>query len=113
MQPYNPLSNLVRRIQSHGGFVNSHAHFDRAYTIQPKMMERTQDHLFEKWEYVDNFKRNATVGNYFDNIKEAIDTQIFLGTRAACTFVDIDPICEYNAITAACLLYTSPSPRDV
>ena len=78
MHRFNPLFNLVRRVQSHGGFVNAHAHFDRAYTIKPKMMDRTNDHLFEKWEYVDNFKRNATVGDYFDNIKEAIDTQIFL-----------------------------------
>ena len=52
MNPYNPLSNLVRRIGVHGGFVNSHAHFDRAYTIKPKMMDKTHDHLFEKWEYV-------------------------------------------------------------
>ena len=98
---YNPLSDLVRRIGLHGGFVNSHAHFDRAYTIKRKMMDRTNDHLFEKWEYVDNFKRHAKVGDYFENIKTAVDTQIFLNTQAACTFVDIDPVCEYNAITAA------------
>ena len=66
---YNPLSALVRRIGLHGGFVNSHAHFDRAYTIKRKMMNRTNDHLFEKWEYVDNFKRHAKVGDYFENIK--------------------------------------------
>ena len=65
------------------------------------MMDKTQAHLFEKWEYVDNFKSNASVGEYFENIKEAIETQIFLNTQAACTFVDIDPVCEYNAITAA------------
>ena len=101
MPPYNPLSDLIRRIGVHGGFVNSHAHFDRAYTIKRKMMDRTNDHLFEKWEYVDNFKRNAKVGDYFENIKTAIETQMFLNTQAALTFVDIDPVCEYNAITAA------------
>ena len=101
MNNYNPLNDLVRQIHSHGGFINAHAHFDRAYTIKPKMMDKTHDHLFEKWEYVDNFKRNASVGDYFENIKAAVDSQLFLSTRAACTFVDIDPVCEYNAITAA------------
>ncbi|HIJ10704.1 TPA: amidohydrolase family protein [Candidatus Woesearchaeota archaeon] len=101
MDPWNPLSDLVRQIGIHGGFVNAHAHFDRAYTIKSKMMDKTQQHLFEKWEYVDNFKRNATVDDYLKNIKTAVDMQMFLSTRAACTFVDIDPICEYNAITAA------------
>lgn len=95
------MHDLVRRIQMHGGFINAHAHFDRAYTVSPKMMKRTNDHLFEKWEYVDNFKRNASVGDYFENIKSAIDSQVFMNTAAACTFVDIDPVCEYNAISAA------------
>ena len=101
MNNYNPLHELVRRIQMHGGFVNAHAHFDRAYTITPKMMDKTHSHLFEKWEYVDNFKQTASVGDYFENIKDAIDSQAFMNTTSACTFIDIDPICEYNAITAA------------
>jgi cytosine/adenosine deaminase-related metal-dependent hydrolase len=101
MNRYSPLGDLVRKIQSYGGFVNAHAHFDRAYTITPKMMDRTHDHLYEKWEYVDRYKQNASVGDYFENIKAAVDSQLFLSTRAACTFVDIDPVCEYNAITAA------------
>ena len=101
------MGDLVRKIQSHGGFVNSHAHFDRAYTITPKMMSRTNDHLHEKWEYVDRFKQNASVGDYFENIKAAVDSQLFLSSRAACTFVDIDPICEYNAITAAKIVQES------
>jgi cytosine/adenosine deaminase-related metal-dependent hydrolase len=65
------------------------------------MMSKTHDHLFEKWEYVDNFKKHAKVGDYFENIKAAIETQIFLNTQAACTFIDIDPVCEFNAVTAA------------
>ena len=101
MKNYNPLNNLVREIGVHGGFVNAHAHFDRAYTIKPRMMDKTSQHLFEKWEYVDNFKKHATVSTNFENIKAAIESQLFLSTVAACTFVDIDPVCEYNAITAA------------
>jgi len=101
MDPWNPLNELVRQIGICGGFVNAHAHFDRAYTIKPEMMDKTQKHLFEKWEYVDNFKRNAAIKDYLNNIKYAIKTQMFLSTRAACTFVDIDPICEYNAVSAA------------
>jgi len=101
MNRYNPLHNLVRRIQLHGGFVNAHAHFDRSYTVSSKTMARTGDHLFEKWKYVDNFKSRASVGDYFENIKSAIDSQVFMNSAAACTFIDIDPVCEYNAITAA------------
>ena len=41
------------------------------------------------------------MGDYFENIKAAVETQMFLNTRAACTFVDIDPVYEYNAISAA------------
>ena len=81
MNPYNPLNDLVRRIGVHGGFVNAHAHFDRAYTIKPKMMSKTHNHLFEKWEYVDNFKRNAGTGEYFENIKKGLQ---FLANPCGC-----------------------------
>lgn len=101
MDRFNPLHNLVRRIYNHGGFVNSHVHFDRAYTINESMLSKTSAHLFEKWQYVDEFKSKASVGDYFANIKSAVEFQMFINTTAACTFVDIDPVCEYNAITAA------------
>ena len=51
------LTNLLRRINDAGGFINSHAHFDRAYTAQTSDFEldNVNAHLFEKWELVEDY----------------------------------------------------------
>ena len=36
----NTLDRLMMLIQRNGGFINSHAHFDRAYTAQTSDFER-------------------------------------------------------------------------
>ena len=37
---FNPNKQLIKRIQENGGFINSHAHFDRAYTVTESNMEK-------------------------------------------------------------------------
>ena len=96
---FNPNDKLIQKIKEKGGFINSHAHFDRAYTVTEQNMENY--HLFDKWEFIDAFKRQATPQDYLKNIVSAIRGQINYGTKAALTFIDIDTICGFNAIEAA------------
>ena len=99
---FNPNNKLIEKIKQNGGFINSHAHFDRAYTVTEKNMEKVVNyHLFDKWEFVDKFKKNAEVSVYIDNMMTAIVQQIKYGVAGALTFVDIDSICGFKAIEAA------------
>ena len=58
MRYWSPLEELYVDISNAGGFVNAHAHFDRAYTVNQVSMSQTKNHLFEKWELVDKIKKN-------------------------------------------------------
>ena len=99
---FNPNHKLIQKIKEKGGFINSHAHFDRAYTVTEENMEKVVNyHLFDKWEFVDRFKKNAEVSIYIDNMMTAIDQQIKYGVVGALTFVDIDSVCGFKAIEAA------------
>ena len=99
---FNPNKLLMRKIQNNGGFVNAHAHFDRAFTVTEDNMEKVGNyHLFEKWAFVDKFKRTASVEDYYNNFKQAIDRQLAMGVIAGLTFVDIDSVSEFRAIEAA------------
>jgi cytosine/adenosine deaminase-related metal-dependent hydrolase len=57
---WNPLSKLTGMISGHGGFVNAHAHFDRAYSVSIEDFTNTQGNinsqLQEKWKLVDRIK---------------------------------------------------------
>ena len=99
---FNPNDKLMQKIKERGGFVNAHAHFDRAYTVTEDNMEKVVNyHLFDKWQFVDKFKKEATSEEYLKNIVSAIRGQISYGVKGALTFNDIDSVCGFKAIEAA------------
>ena len=99
---FNPNHKLIQKIKEKGGFINSHAHFDRAYTVTEENMEKVVNyHLFDKWNFVDKFKKNAEVSIYIHNMMVAVNQQISMGSVGALTFVDIDSVCGFKAVEAA------------
>ena len=97
------LDRLKMLIERNGGFVNAHAHFDRAYTATTNDFEKdnVNAHLFEKWEMVNAYKSQATEERYYNHISEAIHNQIKMGVVAGLTFIDCDPVSEDRALRAA------------
>jgi len=99
---FNPNHKLIQRIKEKGGFINAHAHFDRAYTVTEDNMEKVVNyHLFDKWQFVDRFKKSAEVSDYLRNFERSILTQMHYGVTAALTFVDVDSVVNYKALEAA------------
>lgn len=101
---WNPLSQLAEKIQGNGGFVNAHAHFDRAYSVTLADFQNTHginSHLHEKWKLVDKFKSQATEDIYFRHIKMALKNQYEQGVRTCLSFIDCDPVAENRALKAA------------
>ena len=99
---FNPNDLLINKIKEKGGFINAHAHFDRAFTVTEENMEKVVNyHLFDKWKFVDSFKKNADVTRYLNNITTAISEQIKYGVAGAMTFIDIDSVSGFRALEAA------------
>ncbi|SQE32294.1 N-isopropylammelide isopropyl amidohydrolase [Mannheimia haemolytica] len=85
-----------------GGWVNAHAHADRAFTMTPEKITVYQNaNLQQKWDLVDEVKRNSSVEDYYRRFSQAIELMISQGVTAFGTFVDIDQVCEDRAIIAA------------
>lgn len=103
--PWTPLDTLKERILEAGGFVNAHAHFDRAYTVTLSDVVPDQGnsnrHLFEKWELVNDYKANANEETYYSQIGMAMSTMDKQGVQATLSFVDCDPISGDRALKAA------------
>ena len=104
------MGQLIRTLKGHirdeiikkGGWVNSHAHADRAFTMTPEKITIYQNaNLQQKWDLVDEIKRNSTVDDYYRRFSQAIELMISQGVTAFGTFVDIDAVCEDRAIIAA------------
>lgn len=97
---YNPLEKLKEDILKEGGFINAHAHLDRAFTVTRADMILTKNPLIEKWELVDELKRSSSEEDYYQRICYALRTQKDKGVRVVISFVDIDPVVELRAIHA-------------
>ncbi len=102
MKYYNPWQELIDKINNAGGFTNAHAHFDRAYTISEENLEDVvYRHLHSKWSYVDNFKRTASIEDYYKNISTAIFNQSKMGTTHCLSFIDVDSVAGLKTLRAA------------
>lgn len=93
---------LEPKIREAGGWVNVHAHADRAYTISPEMLHITQTcTLQQKWDAIDRFKRESTENDFYDRFCRFFESMIEQGCTACATYVDIDAVVEERAIGGA------------
>jgi len=95
------LEKLKDRILNEGGFVNAHAHFDRAFTLDMFSKEETYKFLEEKWKLVDRIKKDSNYWAYYSRIDHAVSDQIEKGVSTICTFVDVDDIATNKAYIAS------------
>ena len=85
-------------IMAAGGWVNTHAHADRAYTLSPDVLElRRTCTLQQKWDALDRLKRESTEEIFYRRFCTFFENQIKQGVTALATFVDIDPQSEDRA----------------
>ena len=88
-------------IMKAGGWVNTHAHADRAFTLSDKVLEIRRTYtLQQKWDVLDQLKKNSTVEDYYRRFCQFFELMISQGVTAVGSFVDIDPQSEDRAITA-------------
>lgn len=97
---FKPL--LLKEIKNHGGWVNAHAHADRAFTVNPRTLDIYKNHtLEEKWDLVDEVKENATAEDYYSRISRSLEVMIEQGVTAIGSFIDVDPVAKDRAVKAA------------
>ena len=101
-KPHWNFKDLVLTdIKKNGGWVNAHAHIDRAFTIAPESLDIYKKYMLtEKWDIVDAVK-NASEDEYYRRISAALELMISQGVTAVGSFIDIDPVAQDRAIKAA------------
>jgi len=101
----NILKELILgKIKEKGGFVNTHSHLDRAFTITPETLYLANATLKEKWFLVDSIKRQSTVNQIYDRMSFAVEKMLAQGVQAIGTFIDVDEVIGDKSIQAAQML---------
>jgi len=97
----DPKQLLINKIKQNGGWVNAHAHIDRAFILNDDNFRLVNGSLQEKWDYPDKYKKHATVEDIYTNMKRVIEDMIDQGVQAIGSFIDVDQVIEDKAIQAA------------
>lgn len=100
--PYFDLkSEILQKIKKNGGWVNAHAHIDRAYTITAKNFKEANRFRHEKWKLNAELRRTSTVDQIYDRMAASTEHLLAQGVTVNGTFIDVDPDVKDKAIKAA------------
>lgn len=100
-KPWDLKTQMLEAIQGQGGFVNCHAHFDKAYYITRDGLDKAMVDMEVKWRMSDGIKRSSTVDDIKERIRRALDCLVSQGCKLTCTFVDAYDAVGHKAIDAA------------
>lgn len=100
-QHWDIQAELLERIKENGGWVNCHAHIDRAYTITKENFALSQQPRSEKWALNSELRKNSTVDQIYDRMAQAIERMLSQGVTALGSFIDVDGDVKDKAIKAS------------
>ncbi len=101
MQPWNLKEQFLKEVERKGGFVNCHAHFDKAFYITKEKLHQASVAMEKKWTMSDDIKRNSTEEDIAVRIRTALDIFVAQGSKLTASFVDAYEAVGHKAMNAA------------
>ena len=95
------------------GFINCHAHIDRAGTIKYTDKSLIKKPLEDKWGLVNDVKKNISWEEYYENIYSACIQQKKFNTTKIVSFIDLDSTVVDKAIRGAVKARTELAKQGV
>tara|TARA_Y100000592_G_scaffold38385_1_gene60785 strand:+ start:10977 stop:11903 length:927 start_codon:yes stop_codon:yes gene_type:complete len=102
---------FLKEIREKGGFKCHHAHFDKAYLMNPERFLKSQASLQEKWILYRELKENYTQEDLVKRMSKCVDNLLEQGTTYIKTFVDADSVVGQKCIDAGLTIKRKYSDR--
>ncbi len=104
MPGYDVKEYLLAEIKKRGGWVNAHAHFDRAYTLTPENFQFSTIGVQEKWQHNVAISQASSVQQIYERMAKATEVMLEQGVQAVGTFLDCFPEVGDKSLHAAAKL---------
>ena len=95
---------FLKEIREKGGFKCHHAHFDKAYLMNPDRFLKCQVSLQEKWILYRELKESYTQEDLVKRMSKCVDNLVSQGTSYIKTFVDADSVVGQKCIDAGLII---------
>ncbi len=102
MIDYLNLRDIIEKgIRKSGGWINAHAHIDRAFTIDKKLYKLANAYRQEKWKLNAGLRKSSSVEQIYDRMAAATELLLSQGCYATASFIDVAEDVKDKAIRAA------------
>lgn len=101
LQYWDLQADLLSQIQKKGGWVNAHAHIDRAYTVTEENFHLSERQRSEKWVLNHELRLQSTVDQIYDRMARVIEHLLGQGVTALGSFIDVDFAIKEKSMVAA------------
>lgn len=92
---------FLQKVAAKGGFVNCHAHFDKAFIITEDNLQQSQISMEAKWQLYKKIKQSYTPEDLRNRIRRCMKIMVKQGVRYVRSFIDIDPTVGFKCLEAA------------
>src|SRR3989344_6954987 len=99
--PWDLKTAMLEEIKKQGGWVNCHAHFDKAFNITKDGLDKSMVDMEQKWLMSDNIKRGSSQEEIAQRLRRSLDLMVNQGVSATCSFIDAYEAVGHKAIDAA------------
>lgn len=99
--PYDLKTTFLERVKAKGGFVNCHAHFDKAFLINESNLRQSQMDMEAKWHLYKELKQNYTPEDLRNRMREGMNRMVAQGVRYVRSFIDVDSTVGLKCLEAA------------
>ncbi|MBI2888703.1 MAG: amidohydrolase family protein [Candidatus Liptonbacteria bacterium] len=100
-QPWDLKEQLLAAVKAEGGFVNCHAHFDKAFYITKEGLDQSMVDMEVKWRMSDDIKRASSQEQIEERLRTGLDIMVSQGVKFTATFVDAYDAVGHKAVDAA------------
>ncbi len=100
-EPWNFRLHFLEAVERLGGLASHHAHFDKAYLINPENLRLSQVDMEKKWELYKYLKESYTHEDLVERIGRGLQAMVQQGATYCRTMVDADSTVGLKPIKAA------------
>lgn len=92
---------MLDAIAEKGGWVNCHAHFDKAFYITKQGLDKSMLDMEVKWRMSDDIKKHSTQEQIEERLRTGLDILTAQDCKLTCSFIDAYDAVGHKAIDAA------------
>lgn len=101
MNKWDLKTQFLEAVKAKGGFVNCHAHFDKAFYITKEELDKSMVDMEQKWLMSDDIKKKSTQEEVEERIRTGLDIMANQGVKVCASFIDAYDAVGHKNIDAA------------